>query len=367
MVAGHGTNLTNGRSAWRGVVEEYRAQLSLPASAPAISLREGDTPLVPAVRAGRGADLYFKVEGQNPTGSFKDRGMAVAVSGAVADGARFLVCASTGNTSASAAAYAARAGLPALLAVPAGQGAVAKGKLAQALGHGARLVLVHGNFDQALAAVRALAAMRPDAALVNSVNPLRLEGQKTGAFELVEQLGDAPDWLCIPVGNAGNISAYWRGFCEYQRSGRSRGLPRLIGAQAAGAAPMVLGRMIDDPQTVASAIRIGRPASAHLARAAVAEADGRFLAVEDAAILEAYRFLARQEGIFCEPASAASLAGFWAAQAAGLISEGQRVVCVLTGAGLKDPDRAVAEADPPLEAEATPEALIAALPRELRD
>ena len=358
---------SGGRPAWRGIVEEYRAHLALPAGAPAISLREGNTPLVPAVRAGRGADLYFKIEGQNPTGSFKDRGMAVAVSGAIADGARFLVCASTGNTSASAAAFAARAGLPALLAVPAGQGAVAKGKLAQALAAGARLILVRGNFDQALAAVRELAARRPDAALVNSVNPLRIEGQKTGAFEVVEQLGDAPDWLCIPVGNAGNITAYWRGFCEYRRARRSRTLPRLIGAQAAGAAPLVSGQEVADPETVASAIRIGRPASAHLARAAVAEADGRFLAVEDGAILEAYRFLARHEGIFCEPASAAALAGFWAAQAAGLIAEGQRVVCVLTGAGLKDPERGVAEADPPVEAEATADALVACLPAALRD
>ncbi len=348
--------------AWRGIVEEFRRDLSLPADAPAITLREGNTPLVPALRAGRGADLFFKVEGCNPTGSFKDRGMAVAVSGAVAEGARALVCASTGNTSASAAAYAARAGLPALLAVPAGDGAVAKGKLAQALAAGARLVLVRGNFDQALAAVRTLAAARPHVALVNSVNPLRLEGQKTGAFEVVAQLGDAPDWLCIPVGNAGNISAYWRGFCEYRAAGRARSVPRLLGAQAEGAAPLVSGRPVDAPVTVASAIRIGRPASAHLARAAVAEADGRFLAVTDAQIIEAYRFLARQEGIFCEPASAASLAGFWAARASGLIPEGARAVCVLTGHGLKDPDRAVAEGDAPLEVEATAEALAGVLP-----
>jgi threonine synthase len=354
------------RPPWRGVVAEYRQYLSLPPSAPAITLLEGNTPLVPALRAGPGVELYFKLEGQNPTGSFKDRGMAVAVSGALAEGARFLVCASTGNTSASAAAYAARAGLPALLAVPAGEGAVARGKLAQALAFGARLVLVRGNFDQALAAVRALAAARPDAALVNSVNPLRLEGQKTGAFEVVEQLGDAPDWLCIPVGNAGNISAYWRGFCEYRQYGRATRVPRLIGAQAAGAAPLVHGRPVEHPTTVASAIRIGRPASAHLARAAVAEADGRFLALEDAEILEAYRFLAREEGLFCEPASAAALAGFWAARRAGLIADGQRVVCVLTGSGLKDPERALAEGEPPVEAEATPEAIAAALPPDLR-
>lgn len=352
---------------WRGIIDTYRPYLSLPAGAPTVTLHEGNTPLVPARRSGRGADLHFKIEGANPTGSFKDRGMAVAVSGALAEGARFLVCASTGNTSASAAAFAARAGLPALLAVPAGNGAVAQGKLAQALAFGARLVLVRGNFDQALAAVRALAASRPDAALVNSVNPLRLEGQKTAAFEVVEQLGDAPEWLCIPVGNAGNISAYWRGFCEYRQSGRAGRVPRLIGAQAAGAAPLVHGREVDEPQTLASAIRIGRPASAHLARAAVAEADGRFLAVSDAEILEAYRFLARQEGIFCEPASAASLAGFWQAQQAGLIAPGQRVVCVLTGNGLKDPDRAIAEGEPTVQADPTAAAIAAALPAELRD
>ena len=357
---------TGRAAAWRGVVAEYRPFLSLPPGAPSLTLHEGNTPLVPALRAGRGADLFFKIEGGNPTGSFKDRGMAVAVSGALAEGARFLVCASTGNTSASAAAFAARAGLPALLAVPSGDGAVARGKLAQALAFGARLVLVRGNFDQALAAVRALAAQRPDAALVNSVNPLRLEGQKTGAFEVVEQLGDAPDWLCIPVGNAGNISAYWRGFCEYRQSGRARGVPRLLGAQAAGAAPLVHGAPVEAPETLASAIRIGHPASAHLARAAVAEADGRFLAVDDAAILRAYCFLAQQEGIFCEPASAASLAGFWVARASGLIAEGQRVVCVLTGNGLKDPERAVAVSGTPLEAEATAEALVRTLPAELQ-
>ena len=352
---------------WRGIIETYRSYLSLPADAPTLTLHEGNTPLVAARHAGRGADLYFKIEGANPTGSFKDRGMAVAVSGALAEGARFLVCASTGNTSASAAAFAARAGLPALLAVPAGDGAVAQGKLAQALAFGARLVMVQGNFDQALAAVRALAAARPDAALVNSVNPLRLEGQKTGAYEVVEQLGDAPEWLCIPVGNAGNITAYWRGFCEYRQLGRAGRVPRLIGAQAAGAAPLVHGREVDEPKTLASAIRIGRPASAHLARAAVVEADGRFLAVTDADIVDAYRFLARREGIFCEPASAASLAGFWQAQRAGLIAPDQRVVCVLTGNGLKDPERAIAEGEPAMRAEATAEAIAAALPAELRD
>lgn len=355
------------RRAWRGVVEEYRAYLPLlPTDAPAITLLEGNTPLCSSLRAAPDNDLRFKVEGQNPTASFKDRGMAVAVSGAVARGARFLVCASTGNTSASAAAFAARAGLPALLAVPAGDGAVARGKLAQAMAFGARVVLVRGNFDQALAAVRALVESRPDAALVNSVNPLRLEGQKTAAFEVVEQLGDAPDWLCIPVGNAGNISAYWRGFKESRERGASTRLPRLIGVQAAGAAPLVHGHWVDSPQTIASAIRIGHPASADLARTAVAEAGGRFLAVSDEQILEAYRFLAHREGVFCEPASAASLAGFWMAREAGWIRSGERVVCVLTGNGLKDPEQAIAQAAQPVEAEAEAEAIAAALPEELR-
>jgi threonine synthase len=354
------------RSAWSGVVQEYRGFLSLPADAPAVTLREGGTPLVPAQRVGRGVDLHFKVEGCNPTGSFKDRGMAVAVSGALHAGARFLLCASTGNTSASAAAYAARAGLPALLAVPAAGGGIAKGKLAQALALGARLVLVDGNFDDALAAVRALAAQRTDAALVNSINPLRLEGQKTAAFEVCEQLGDAPDWLCIPVGNAGNVSAYWRGFCEYHRAGLAARLPRLLGVQAAGAAPLVSGRECDHPETVATAIRIGRPANAHLARAAVREADGHFLAVSDEEILRAYRAIAREEGLFCEPASAAALAGMWAAQQAGWIQPDQRVVCVLTGNGLKDPERAVAESDPPVRAAATARDIAAHLPAGLR-
>jgi threonine synthase len=249
--------------------------------------------------------------------------------------------------------------------VPAAAGAVARGKLAQALAAGARLVLVEGGFDEALAAVRALAAARPDAALVNSVNPLRLEGQKTAAFEVCEQLGEAPDWLCIPVGNAGNISAYWRGFCEYRRAGRTGRLPRLLGAQAAGAAPLVTGEEVPHPDTVASAIRIGRPANAALARAAVTEAGGRFVAVSDAEILAAYRALAQEEGLFCEPASAAALAGFWAAKAAGWIRDGERVVCVLTGHGLKDPDRAVAEAPEPLRAAPTAEALEGCLPAAL--
>jgi threonine synthase len=343
------------RPAWRGIVEEYRPHLALAPDVPAVTLLEGDTPLVPARRADPGLDLRFKCEGQNPTGSFKDRGMAVAVSGAVAQGARALLCASTGNTAASAAAFAARAGLKSLLAIPAG--AVARGKLAQAVAHGAHVAAVRGNFDDAFRAVRALAERRADVALVNSVNPLRLEGQKTAAFEVVEQLGDAPDWLCIPVGNAGNISAYWRGFREYQAAGRATRLPRLLGVQAAGAAPLVRGEPVDAPETVATAIRIGRPANAALARAAVAEAGGRFLAVDDAAILEAYRFLADREGLFAEPASAASLAGLWAARRAGLIPDGARVVCVLTGHGLKDPERAVAGAPGAVEVDPDPAAL----------
>ncbi len=351
---------------WRGIVAEYRDQLPLPPDVPAITLLEGNTPLCPALRAGGDNPLYLKVEGSNPTGSFKDRGMTVAVTAAVAQGARFLVCASTGNTSASAAAFAARAGMPALVVVPAGEGAVARGKLAQAVAAGARVVMVRGNFDQALAAVRDLVTRRPDAALVNSVNPLRLEGQKTGAFEVVEQLGDAPDWLCIPVGNAGNISAYWMGFCAYYTQGRALRRPRLLGVQAAGAAPLVEGRWIDQPKTIASAIRIGHPASADLAKSSVVESKGHFLAVSDEQILEAYRFLSVREGVFCEPASAASLAGFWEAQRTGWIAPGESCVCVLTGTGLKDPERALAVADSPVEADPTAEDLLRALPPALQ-
>ncbi len=347
---------------WPGIVAAFRHELGLlPAGAPALSLGVGNTPLVPARRAGRGQiDLHFKWEGSNPTGSFKDRGMAVAVSGAIAAGARGLICASTGNTAASAAAYGARAGLPVTLAIPAGH--VAQGKLAQAVACGAVLLGLDGGFDAALAAVREAAALRPDLAVVNSVNPLRLEGQKTAAHEVVAQLGRAPDWLAIPVGNAGNIPAYGRGFAECRAAGRAAAQPRLLGVQAAGAAPMVRGAPVDAPETVATAIRIGRPASGDLARAAVAASDGRFLAVSDDEILAAYRFLAQEEGLFAEPASAASLAGLWRALESGLVAQGATVVAVLTGHGLKDPERAVTLGAAPRPVAATGAAVAAALP-----
>ncbi|MHB8757357.1 MAG: threonine synthase, partial [Bacillota bacterium] len=298
---------------------------------------------------GRGPRLYLKFEGLNPTGSFKDRGMTLAVSKAVEAGAMGVVCASTGNTSASAAAYAARAGLACLVIIP--KGAVASGKLAQALIYGARVLAIEGNFDRALEIVRGLVARHPEMRVVNSINPYRLEGQKTAAFEVVEQLGRAPDFLAIPVGNAGNITAYWRGFREHAVSVRpagahaAGGLPKMLGFQAEGAAPFLAGRLVDRPKTVATAIRIGHPASWDGARGAVAESGGRFTAVSDAEIIEAYRLLARVEGVFVEPASAAPLAGLAKLAREGYFAAGgagpeMTLVSVLTGNGLKDSERA---------------------------
>ena len=346
-----------------GLIARYRLFLPVGPDEPVVSLGEGNTPLVEAPRLGAelgGLRLFFKLEGSNPTGSFKDRGMTLAVSKAVSRGARALVCASTGNTSASAAAYAARAGLPCFVVVPGGH--VARGKLAQALMHGARLVSVQGNFDQGLEAVRALAAEHREIELVNSVNPFRLEGQKTGAFEVIDQLGDVPDVLAIPVGNAGNVTAYWRGFREYRSRGLVSRLPRLLGVQAEGAAPLVHGQPVAEPRTVATAIRIGRPASGPLALAAVQESGGSLLAVPDEEILSASRLLAGTEGIFAEPASAASLAGVIRQARAGRMAAGTVVVCILTGHGLKDPETALASVsatDPMVAPEAA--ALAAAL------
>ena len=302
-----------------------------------MTLDEGWTPLVRAPRLSErtGADVWLKVEGANPTGSFKDRGMTVAVSAAQADGAEAVVCASTGNTAASAAAYAARGGLRCAVIVP--EGKIATGKLAQALMHGARVVALRGNFDQALALVRELAAKHP-ISLVNSVNEYRLEGQKTAAFEVCDQLGEAPDVLCIPVGNAGNISAYWRGFREYESA------PRMFGFQAEGAAPLVNGAPVENPETVASAIRIGNPARWEEAMNAFTASRGRVAAVSDEQILDAYRWLAANEGVFCEPASAASVAGLQVLARTGRLTRGSTVVCVLTGHGLKDPDTALGKA-----------------------
>jgi threonine synthase len=329
------------RRPWRGVIGEYAAHLPDIQDGQAVSLGEGGTPLLPApaLSAMTGCQVHLKIEGMNPTGSFKDRGMTVAVTLAAARGARTVICASTGNTSASAAAYAARAGIGCAVLVPCGK--IALGKLAQALAYGARLLQVNGNFDDCLELVRKLAADY-QVALVNSVNPDRLAGQKTAAFEVVEALGDAPDVHCLPVGNAGNIAAYWIGYTEYLSAGRASIAPRMLGFQAAGAAPLVTGEPVRDPVTVASAIRIGNPASWQLAEAARTESGGLFGAVTDEQILAAYRLLAVREGVFGEPASAAAVAGLLQACRHGQVRPGSVVVCTITGAGLKDPDTAVA-------------------------
>jgi threonine synthase len=325
----------------RGVIARYGDRLPITAATPRITLFEGETPCIPAPRLcdelGLGS-LHLKFEGLNPTGSFKDRGMVVAVARALEARSTALVCASTGNTSASAAAYGARYGLRTVVVIPSGH--IATGKLVQAQVHGAQVLAINGNFDAALAAIRRFAAERP-VTLVNSVNPHRIEGQKTAAFEIVDELGDAPDVLAIPVGNAGNITAYWRGFREYFADGLCTRLPRMLGGQAAGAAPLVSGRPVAVPETVATAIRIGNPASWEAAIAARDESEGAILAVEDAEILRAQRDLAATEGVFCEPASAASLAVLRAAVRDGTVAPGATVVCVLTGTGLKDPAIAV--------------------------
>jgi threonine synthase len=325
---------------WRGVLEEYRPLLDVPDGTPTITLREGGTPLVesPWLSEVSGAEVWLKVEGDNPTGSFKDRGMTVALSVAVGQGAEAVVCASTGNTSASMAAYAARARVKPLVLVP--QGRIAAGKLAQAIVHGAQVIMVRGNFDDCLRMTREMAEDYP-VALVNSVNPMRLEGQKTAAFEVVDFLGDAPDVHVLPVGNAGNISAYWRGYVEYHKTGRATRTPRMLGWQAAGAAPLVSGVPVPNPETVASAIRIGNPASWHLAVEAVEESAGGFAAVPDEEILAAQRQLAATDGVFVEPASAAGVAGLLGEIAGGGSYDGQRIVVTVTGHGLKDIDTAL--------------------------
>jgi threonine synthase len=345
-----------GRRPWRGVIEEYRDFLPVGESMPVVTLHEGATPLLPAPRLSErvNAEVWLKIEGANPTGSFKDRGMTVAISRAAEDGAEAVVCASTGNTSASAAAYAARAGMSCVVLIP--EGHIALGKLAQALVHGARVLQIRGNFDAALALVRELPSRVP-VVVVNSVNPDRIAGQMTGAFEIVDVLGEAPDVHLIPVGNAGNISAYWRGYCEYRAAGRSTRLPRMLGFQAAGAAPIVLGRPVDEPETIATAIRIGNPASWYAATAAASESGGAIEAVSDAEILEAYEYLASEESVFCEAASAASVAGLLKFG----VPEGSRVVCVLTGHGLKDPDLAIGRVTVPDTVEADMVAVLRAL------
>ena len=330
---------------WRGVIGEYGDRLPMVAGAPVVTLGEGGTPLLPApvLSAMTRCEVYLKVEGANPTGSFKDRGMTVAVSVAAAAGATMVICASTGNTSASAAAYAARAGLGSAVLVP--RGNIAIGKLAQALVHGAKLLQVDGNFDDCLKLVRKLAESYP-VALVNSVNPDRLQGQKTAAFEIVDALGDAPDVHCLPVGNAGNISAYWLGYTEYLADGRATRAPRMLGFQASGAAPIVTGKPVPAPSTIATAIRIGNPASWRLAEAARDESGGLIDSVTDEQILAAYRLLASKEAVFGELASAAGVAGLLQARAAGQVPPGSLVVCTISGNGLKEPGPAISSAAP---------------------
>ena len=331
---------------WRGVIEEYRARLPVSAATPVVTLREGGTPLVPATVLSEltGCDVHLKVEGANPTGSFKDRGMTLAISKAAEAGARAVICASTGNTSASAAAYAVRGGMVCAVLVP--EGKIALGKMSQALAHGASLLQVQGSFDDCLALARDLSEHYP-VALVNSVNPARIEGQKTAAFEVVDALGDAPQVHCLPVGNAGNITAYWKGYREYADDGTSSRRPRMWGFQAAGAAPLVLGEPVPRPSTIATAIRIGNPASWSQAVAARDESGGMIHSVTDRQILRAYRLLASREGVFVEPASAASVAGLMQAHEQGLLDAGQVVVCTVTGHGLKDPQWAIDGAPAP--------------------
>lgn len=330
-----------------GVIERYRKYLPISDKTPVISLEEGDTPLIKAEaisqKIGEGYDVWLKYEGLNPTGSFKDRGMTVAVSKAIEEGKSVIACASTGNTSASAAAYAARSGIKCIVVIP--EGAIALGKLAQALIHGARVIAIRGNFDDALSIVCELTE-KYDAALVNSINPYRIEGQKTAAFEVSDSLGRAPDYHSLPVGNAGNITAYWKGYNEYKSKGKIDSLPKMLGFQAAGSAPIVDGHVIKDPKTLATAIKIGNPASWKQAEAARDESGGLIDKVTDDEILEAYRFLANMEGVFVEPASAASVAGIFKKASAGYFPKNKsgtrkNIVCVLTGHGLKDPEGAI--------------------------
>jgi len=337
-------------SQWRGVLREYADRLDISEATPIISLGEGGTPLIaaPALSDRTGARVFVKFEGMNPTGSFKDRGMTMAISKAVERGAQAVICASTGNTSASAAAYAAHARITAAVLVP--EGKIAMGKLSQAIAHGAQLLQVRGNFDDCLDIARELAAKYP-IHLVNSVNPDRIEGQKTAAFEVIDVLGDAPDFHIVPVGNAGNYTAYFRGYSEALERGDSSTLPRMFGFQAAGSAPIVLGHPVKNPETIASAIRIGNPASWEQALHAFAMSDGYFGAIDDAKILEAYRILSTEVGIFVEPASAISVAGLLERSDANQIPAGATVVLTVTGHGLKDPQWALRTAD---GAEVTP-------------
>ncbi|TCK03980.1 threonine synthase [Phorcysia thermohydrogeniphila] len=345
---------------WRGIIEEFREFLPVTDKTPVVTLLEGNTPLIEANNLAEaikpGIKLYLKFEGLNPTGSFKDRGMTVAVSKAVEEGAKAVICASTGNTSASAAAYAAKAGLKAVVLIP--EGKIALGKLSQAVMYGAEVIQIKGNFDEALEIVREIGAEYP-ITIVNSINPYRLQGQKTAAFEICEQLGRAPDYHFIPVGNAGNITAYWMGYKEYYEAGKVDSKPKMCGWQAAGAAPIVLGHPVKNPETVATAIRIGNPASWEGAVNAAKESGGFIDMVTDEEILEAYRLVARLEGIFCEPASAASIAGvIKSAREKGMFEKGDVIVCTLTGHGLKDPDTAISMGVKPVTLPADREEII---------
>jgi threonine synthase len=338
---------------WHGLIEQYRNFLPVTEKTPVITLNEGNTPLIKASHIDEvvqaGVTLYFKYEGLNPSGSFKDRGMTMAISKAAEDGASAVICASTGNTSASAAAYSARAKIGAIVIIPEGQ--IAMGKLAQALVHGARVIQIDGNFDDALRIVRELVA-KHKFGLVNSINPYRIEGQKTAAFEVCDQLGQAPIYHALPVGNAGNITAYWKGYKEFHSVGKISALPKMLGFQAAGAAPIVQGSPVEKPETVATAIRIGNPASWKGATTARDESGGVIDSVTDDEILQAYKFIASREGIFCEPASAASLAGVIKLSEQNRFSKGDTIVCTLTGHGLKDPDNAINLSKPPVKVSA---------------
>jgi threonine synthase len=344
---------------WKGVIYEYHKYLPVTDKTPIITLKEGNTPLIFADNLskaiGGGLEIHLKYEGMNPTGSFKDRGMTMAISKAAEEGSKAVMCASTGNTSASAAAYAAKAGMDCVVLVP--EGSIALGKLSQAMMHNAKVVAIQGNFDDALKLVRSITEKYP-VTLVNSLNPYRIEGQKTGAFEICNHLGRVPDYHAIPVGNAGNITAYWKGYKEYKSAGVINSLPRMIGFQAAGAAPIVHKCVIQEPKTIATAIKIGNPASWKMAEAARDESGGLINCVTDDEILEAYKMLAGLEGIFVEPASAASVAGVIKLRKAGYFEEGNCIVCILTGHGLKDPDRAIATAEKPTSVPATEEAVV---------
>ncbi len=347
---------------WKGIIEEYREFLPVTVNTPVITLLEGNTPLVRTKNLAKlinpKLDIYLKFDGANPTGSFKDRGMTMAISKAVEEGSGAVICASTGNTSAAAAAYAARAGIKAFVLIP--EGKIALGKLAQAMMHGARVIQIEGNFDEALRIVREVSAKYP-ITLVNSVNPYRIEGQTSAAYEICDALGGPPDFHALPVGNAGNISAYWKGYKRYKEAGRINSLPVMTGFQAAGAAPIVMGHPIEKPETIATAIRIGNPASWKTAEAARDESGGVIDMVTDDEIIEAYKLVAATEGIFCEPASAASIAGVIKLNNLGYYKGEARIVCTLTGHGLKDPDTAIKVSAKPLSIKGTMDEVMKAL------